>query len=72
MNAIAPTFIHTAGTEGMLADAEFRADVLERIAGLHHIGQPSDVTGAVVFLASPAASLITGDTIMIDGGWTAR
>jgi NAD(P)-dependent dehydrogenase (short-subunit alcohol dehydrogenase family) len=72
VNAIAPTFIHTPGTEGMLADAEFRADVLERIAGLHRIGQPSDVTGAVVFLASPAASLITGDTIMIDGGWTAR
>ncbi|MDB5077348.1 MAG: family oxidoreductase [Chloroflexi bacterium] len=56
----------------MLADAEFRADVLERIAGPHRIGQLSDVTGAVVFLASHAASLITGDTIMIDGGWTAR
>lgn len=39
---------------------------------LHRIGEPMDVAGAVVFLASPAASLITGATIMIDGGWTAR
>jgi NAD(P)-dependent dehydrogenase (short-subunit alcohol dehydrogenase family) len=72
VNAVAPTFIATPGTEAALADAAFRADVLERIAGLHHIGQPMDVAGAVVFLASPAASLITGATIMIDGGWTAR
>jgi NAD(P)-dependent dehydrogenase (short-subunit alcohol dehydrogenase family) len=72
VNAVAPTFIATPGTEAALADAAFRADVLERIAGLRHIGQPMDVAGAVVFLASPAASLITGATIMIDGGWTAR
>jgi NAD(P)-dependent dehydrogenase (short-subunit alcohol dehydrogenase family) len=72
VNAIAPTFIVTPGTEGALDDRAFREDVLERIAGLHRLGQPADVTGAVVFLASPAASLITGDTILIDGGWTAR
>lgn len=54
------------------ADAAFRADTIERIAGLHRIGEPMDVAGAVVFLASPAASLITGHTILIDGGWTAR
>jgi NAD(P)-dependent dehydrogenase (short-subunit alcohol dehydrogenase family) len=72
VNAVAPTFIATPGTEEALADPEFRSDVLERIAGLHRIGQPMDVAGSVVFLASPAASLITGDTIMIDGGWTAR
>ena len=72
VNAVAPTFIATPGTEAALTDPEFRADVLERIAGLHRIGQPMDVAGAVVFLASPAASLITGDTILIDGGWTAR
>ena len=72
VNAVAPTFIATPGTEAVLTDPEFRADVLERIAGLHRIGQPMDVAGAVVFLASPAASLITGDTILIDGGWTAR
>lgn len=72
VNAVAPTFIATPGTEPALADPEFRADVEERIAGLHRVGQPMDVAGAVVFLASPAASLITGDTILIDGGWTAR
>jgi NAD(P)-dependent dehydrogenase (short-subunit alcohol dehydrogenase family) len=72
VNAVAPTFIATPGTEGALADPAFRADVLERIAGLHRIGEPMDVAGAVVFLASPAASLITGHTILIDGGWTAR
>jgi NAD(P)-dependent dehydrogenase (short-subunit alcohol dehydrogenase family) len=72
VNAVAPTFIATPGTESMLADPAFRADVVERIAGLHRIGEPMEVAGAVVFLASPAASLITGDTILIDGGWTAR
>jgi NAD(P)-dependent dehydrogenase (short-subunit alcohol dehydrogenase family) len=72
INAVAPTFIHTPGTESALANPEFRADVIERIAALHRIGEPMDVAGAVVFLASSAASLITGDTILIDGGWTAR
>jgi NAD(P)-dependent dehydrogenase (short-subunit alcohol dehydrogenase family) len=72
VNAVAPTFIATPGTEEALADVGFRADVIERIAGLHRIGEPMDVAGAVVFLASPAASLITGHTILIDGGWTAR
>jgi NAD(P)-dependent dehydrogenase (short-subunit alcohol dehydrogenase family) len=72
VNAVAPTFIRTPGTEGALADPAFRADVIERIAALHRIGEPMDVAGVVVFLASSAASLITGDTILIDGGWTAR
>ena len=72
VNAVAPTFIRTPGTESALANAEFRADIVERIAALHRIGEPMEVAGAVVFLASPAASLITGETILIDGGWTAR
>jgi NAD(P)-dependent dehydrogenase (short-subunit alcohol dehydrogenase family) len=72
VNAVAPTFIRTPGTETALANSEFRSDVIERIAALHRIGEPMDVAGAVVFLASSAASLITGDTILIDGGWTAR
>jgi NAD(P)-dependent dehydrogenase (short-subunit alcohol dehydrogenase family) len=72
VNAVAPTFIRTPGTEGALADAAFRADTVERIAALHRIGEPMEVAGAVVFLASSAASLITGETILIDGGWTAR
>ena len=72
VNSVAPTFIHTPGTESALADPAFRADVVERIAALHRIGEPLEVAGAVVFLASPAASLITGHTLLIDGGWTAR
>jgi NAD(P)-dependent dehydrogenase (short-subunit alcohol dehydrogenase family) len=72
VNAVAPTFIHTPGTEEALADVAFHADVVERIAALHRIGEPMEVAGAVVFLASPAASLITGHTLLIDGGWTAR
>jgi NAD(P)-dependent dehydrogenase (short-subunit alcohol dehydrogenase family) len=72
VNAVAPTFIHTPGTEEYLASPEIRADVVERIAALHRIGEPMDVAGSVVFLASPAADLITGHTLLIDGGWTAR
>jgi NAD(P)-dependent dehydrogenase (short-subunit alcohol dehydrogenase family) len=72
VNAVAPTFIETPGTQECLADPAFHADVIERIAALHRIGQPMDVAGSVVFLASPAASLITGHTLIIDGGWTAR
>jgi NAD(P)-dependent dehydrogenase (short-subunit alcohol dehydrogenase family) len=72
VNAVAPTFIRTPGTADALVDPAFEAEVVERIAGLHRIGEPMDVAGGVVFLASPAASLVTGVTLMIDGGWTAR
>ena len=72
VNAVAPTFIRTDGTAADLADPIFEADVRDRIAGLHRIGEPMDVAGGVVFLASPAASLVTGATLLIDGGWTAR
>ena len=72
VNAVAPTFIRTDGTSEALADPAFEAEVRERIAALHRIGEPVDVAGGVVFLASPASSLITGTTLMIDGGWTAR
>jgi NAD(P)-dependent dehydrogenase (short-subunit alcohol dehydrogenase family) len=72
VNAVAPTFIRTPGTEPALSDPEFRAEVEERIAALHRIGEPDDVAGGVVFLCSPAASLITGETLVIDGGWTIR
>jgi len=71
VNAVAPTFIHTPGTEECLADEAFRADVLSRIA-IGRIGEPMEVAGAVIYLASPAASLVTGSTLLIDGGWTAR
>jgi len=69
VNAVAPTFIETPGTKKWLDDEAFRASVRDRIP-LGRIGNPMDVAGPVVFLASPAASLITGATLMIDGGWT--
>jgi NAD(P)-dependent dehydrogenase (short-subunit alcohol dehydrogenase family) len=69
VNAVAPTFIVTPGTEKWLEDPAFKASVLARIP-LGRVGQPMDVAGSVVFLASPAASLITGATLLIDGGWT--
>jgi NAD(P)-dependent dehydrogenase (short-subunit alcohol dehydrogenase family) len=72
VNAVAPTFIHTPGTEEYLSVPENRTDTVERIAALHRIGEPMEVAGAVVFLACDAASLITGHTMLIDGGWTAR
>ena len=71
VNAVAPTFIETPGTEPWLADKDFRQSVLDRIP-LGRIGKPMEVAGAVVFLASDAASLITGDIMLIDGGWTAK
>lgn len=72
VNAVAPTFIETDGTSAALSDPAFRADTIDRIAALHRIGRPEEVSGAVVYLASPSASLVTGATLAIDGGWTAR
>ena len=72
VNVVAPTFIETPSTAPFLANPAFRADVENRIAALHRVGQPVEVAGAVVFLASPAASLITGHTLLVDGGWTAQ
>ena len=72
VNAVAPTFIRTPGTEDYLSNPRHLVDTVERIAALHRIGEPMEVAGAVVFLASPAASLVTGETLLIDGGWTAR
>jgi NAD(P)-dependent dehydrogenase (short-subunit alcohol dehydrogenase family) len=69
VNAVAPTFIYTPGTEEYLSNEENKAHVLSKIL-LKKIGEPKDVANAVVFLASPAASMITGATLMIDGGWT--
>jgi NAD(P)-dependent dehydrogenase (short-subunit alcohol dehydrogenase family) len=69
VNSVAPTFIWTDGTRPSLADPEFHARVLRHIP-LGRIGDPIDVAGTVVFLASPAASLITGANILVDGGWS--
>jgi len=71
VNAVAPTFISTPGADEALSDPVFKADVLSRIA-VGRIGEPMEVAAAVVYLASPAAALVTGHTLLIDGGWTAR
>jgi NAD(P)-dependent dehydrogenase (short-subunit alcohol dehydrogenase family) len=71
VNSVAPTFVETPMTAPFLADERFRAHVLERIP-LGRIGHVTDVVGAVLFLASPAAGLITGASLRVDGGWTAQ
>jgi NAD(P)-dependent dehydrogenase (short-subunit alcohol dehydrogenase family) len=71
VNAVAPTFVETPMTRPFLADPSFRAGVLERIP-LGRLGTVADVAAAVVFLASPAAALVTGTSLLVDGGWTAQ
>ncbi|HBY95079.1 MAG: glucose 1-dehydrogenase [Ardenticatenaceae bacterium] len=70
VNAVAPTFVRTPLTAPMFEDQAFYTDVLSRIP-LARLAVPSDVVGAVVFLASPASDFITGHTLTVDGGWTA-
>ncbi|BEV01933.1 SDR family NAD(P)-dependent oxidoreductase [Novosphingobium olei] len=70
-NTIAPTFIETPLTRPFFEDAEFKASVLAKIK-LGRIGQPEDLMGAVVFLASEASALMTGTSLVVDGGWTAE
>jgi NAD(P)-dependent dehydrogenase (short-subunit alcohol dehydrogenase family) len=70
VNAVAPTFIDTPGTKDWLGVPQHLDEVLSKIK-LGRIGIPQEVSSVVVFLASQAASLITGTTVMIDGGWTA-
>ena len=69
-NVIAPTFIETPLTKPMFEDAAFKASVLAKIK-LGRIGQVEDLMGPVVFLASDAAALVTGTSLLVDGGWTA-
>jgi len=70
VNAIGPTFIRTALTAQTFADKAIADDLIGRIP-LGRIGEPEEVIGAVVFLASDSASLVTGHTLLVDGGWTA-
>jgi NAD(P)-dependent dehydrogenase (short-subunit alcohol dehydrogenase family) len=71
VNSVAPTYVETPLTEPFLADEGFRADVLRRIP-LGRIGTVEEVVAAVMFLASRAASLITGTSLRVDGGYTAQ
>ena len=71
VNAIGPTFIETPLTAPFFQNPQFRDWVLDRIP-LGRLGRLDEVVGAIVFLASPAASLITGASLVVDGGWTAQ
>jgi NAD(P)-dependent dehydrogenase (short-subunit alcohol dehydrogenase family) len=68
--SIAPTFITTPLTKPFFDDPVFRKWVLDRIP-LGRLGTVEEVASAVVFLASPAAALVTGSSLLVDGGWTA-
>jgi NAD(P)-dependent dehydrogenase (short-subunit alcohol dehydrogenase family) len=71
VNAVAPTFIETPMTKPMLENEAFREMVLGKIL-LGRVGQPKDVLGAVIYLASEASDLVTGHVLLVDGGWTAH
>jgi NAD(P)-dependent dehydrogenase (short-subunit alcohol dehydrogenase family) len=71
VNSVAPTFVETSMTKSFFEDEVFKADVLSRIP-LGRLGQIEDVARAVVFLASPGAAMITGTSLLVDGGWTAQ
>ncbi|HEX3536734.1 MAG TPA: glucose 1-dehydrogenase [Stellaceae bacterium] len=68
--SIAPTFVATPLTQPFLDDPETRKWITDRIP-LGRVGTVAEVANAVVFLASPAATLITGSSLLVDGGWTA-
>jgi NAD(P)-dependent dehydrogenase (short-subunit alcohol dehydrogenase family) len=71
VNTLAPTFIETPMTRPFFQNEAFRSDTLKRIK-LGRLGQLEDLTGAIVFLASDASSLMTGTSMVVDGGWTAE
>ena len=69
VNAVAPTFVETELTRPFLADPAFHKFVMDSIV-FDHLAQPEDVAGAVIYLASPAADMVTGHTLLVDAGWT--
>ena len=71
VNTLAPTFIETPMTRPFFQNEAFRTDTLNRIK-LGRLGQLEDLTGAIVFLAGDAAALMTGSSLLVDGGWTAE
>jgi 2-deoxy-D-gluconate 3-dehydrogenase len=70
VNAIGPTYMTTPLTESLFEQEEFREQLFSRQL-IQRAGRPEDLVGAVLFLASSASDLVTGHTIMVDGGWTA-
>jgi len=70
VNCVAPTFINTPLTKPMFQDEGFLKEIKAR-SPMGKVGEPKDVTGAVLYLLSDSADLVTGSTILVDGGWTA-
>ena len=70
VNSVAPTFIDTDFTRPMFENKKFKETVLSNIA-MGQLGTLEDVAAAVIFLASDNAAMITGDSLKVDGGWTA-
>jgi NAD(P)-dependent dehydrogenase (short-subunit alcohol dehydrogenase family) len=71
VNTVAPTFVRTPGTAERLDRPEFLRDVVSRIP-IGRVGTTEEVAAAVIFLASPSASLVNGTSLIVDGGWTAQ
>ena len=71
INSLGPTFIETPMTRPFFENEAFRDEVLSKIK-LGRLGQLEELTGAIVFLASDASSLMTGSALVLDGGWTAE
>ena len=71
VNSLAPTFIETPMTRPFFQNASFRTDTLNRIK-LGRLGQLQDLTGPILYLASDASALMTGSSLVVDGGWTAE
>jgi NAD(P)-dependent dehydrogenase (short-subunit alcohol dehydrogenase family) len=71
VNSVAPTFVETPMTLPMLDDPAFKSFVLDSIP-LGRMAGVDDVAAAVLYLVSPAAGMVTGTSLLVDGGWTAR
>ena len=70
VNAVAPTYVETPLTRRLFDDGLFLEEILSRTP-MRRLGRPEEIAAAVVFLASPASDMITGHTLVVDGGWTA-
>ena len=70
VNTVGPTFVDTPLTKPMFENKEFYNDVMSRIP-MGRLATPEDIVGAAVYLSSPAADMVTGHTLLVDGGWTA-
>ena len=71
VNTLGPTFLETPLTKPFFEDTAFKSEVLNKIK-LGRLGTVEDVLGAIIFLASDASALVTGTSLLVDGGWTAE